>query len=70
MTARDLVEDIREWEAANLDAHGRYIGRDLAAFGFPHPRGEWVPIDRRYSAMAAHRYAVAAAGQPYRRRLS
>lgn len=56
----DTRAEIVDWEAANLNALGRYIGRELRAFGFPYAHGEWVPVNARYSAMASHRYAVAA----------
>lgn len=52
--------EIQAWENENLTELGHYKGRMLRGFGFPYRIGEYVPVDKRYSAMAAHRWALAA----------
>jgi len=44
--------DLAIWEAVNLDAHDRYMGRNLSRWGFKYQWGDYIPIDCRYSAMA------------------
>ena len=56
---RDFQRDIQKWESQYLTRTGHYKGIELNRFGFPYGFGEYVPIDRRYSAMAEHRWAMA-----------
>ena len=58
--SRDLRRAALEsWENENLRA-GKYIGSDLRQLGFHYELGQYVPIDTRYSAMLAHRWAICA----------
>lgn len=50
----NFQEQVRKWENANLNGLGKYIGIPLKYF--PYKRGEYIPIDKRYSAMCAWRY--------------
>ena len=49
---------IARWEALYLTDCGHYKGVGVHRFGFPYKFGEYVPIDKRYSAMMAHRWAM------------
>lgn len=53
----DWKRQLSQWEACTLDGTGRWIAGDWTMYGFPYAPGDWVPIDRRYSAMLAHRWA-------------
>lgn len=53
-------EEVAAWEAKYLDpATGRYTGHEFGRFGFTYSPGEYVPINKRYSAMNEHSWAVA-----------
>ena len=45
------------WEEKHLLSTGHYAGPDLSKRGFPYRPGQYVPLDKRYSAMLAHRWA-------------
>lgn len=51
---KNFQDQISEWQAVNVDNLGRYIGIPLKYF--PYERGEYIPIDARYSAMCTWRY--------------
>jgi hypothetical protein len=50
--------EIACWSSLYLDQLGNYCGPDLREFGFPYTQGEWVPVDRRWSAMTEHKHAL------------
>jgi hypothetical protein len=54
-----LENQLIAWEKRYLLASGHYAGPDLTDKGFPYRPGQHVPIDidKRYSAMLAHRRA-------------
>ena len=52
---RKQIDSFERWY---LDPTGRYVGIDLQRYGFPYAPGEWVPIDKRYSATLQWNYAM------------
>lgn len=62
MDTRESITAVGQWCRQNLTPFGAYVGMDLRSEGFPYARGEYVPVDRRYSAMLAHRYAMRVMG--------
>lgn len=53
-------EQIKLFERWNLDKTGHYIGADLTKYGFPYQPGNYVPIDKRYSATCELNHAITA----------
>lgn len=52
-----VSERIAAWERKNL-RNGRYCGSALRCDGFTYDRGEYVPVDKRHSAMLEHEWAL------------
>jgi hypothetical protein len=49
--------EVANFERYQLDLAGNYIGGDLRRFGFYYRLGEWVPVDKRYSAACEWHWA-------------
>lgn len=52
-------EKIDRWESVWLTPEKRYKGPDVRYLGFSYNFGEYIPVDRRYSAMLEHNWAIA-----------
>lgn len=59
---RESITAVGQWCQQNLTPFGAYVGMDLRSEGFPYARGEYVPVDKRYSAMLSHRRAMRVMG--------
>lgn len=51
---KDFQKQIEEWERVNLNSLGKYTGVPLRYYAYE--RGEYIPVEKRYSAMLAWKY--------------
>lgn len=49
--------EVADWERLFLSS-GNYRGPNLTEYGFPYLPGEYVPVDKRWSAMTEHKHAL------------
>ena len=61
-------EVVKDWERDNLSHYGQYKGPDLTEYGFAYKRGDYVPVDKRYSAYTSWSHAQNAWGMAVRRK--
>ena len=60
MDVIDTMREVDAWQQQNLSPFGRYVGMTMQ--GFPYARGEYVPVEKRHTAMLEHRVALRVMG--------